>query len=199
MVLMVALAGIGVGYAHWSQTLTIEGTVNTGELDWEFWSGVSIDPQTPETLDWHCNDGFTVPPIPPFWQGDKNVGYTTTVLVDTDLDGDFDRLEVALHNVYPSYFNDISYWVHNNGSIPLIIDRVIIDGQEFTAPFYVSLDLNGDALDDVEIQYGNNFGDQLEPCDFREISFWIHVLQAAPQGESLTFTMELVAIQWNAP
>ena len=205
VVLMVALAGIGVGYAHWSQTLTIEGTVKTGELDWEFSSFLILDPwEGPgPPPDYHCNDGFTGSPY--LDPDGKNVGWATGVLVDSDGDTDNDTLELTLHNVYPCYFNSISVYVHNNGSIPLIIERVIISSayetHTLTAIGYVALDLDGDGLDDIEIQWGNNFGLQLEPCQTPdpEISFWIHVLQAAPQGETLSFTMEIVALQWNAP
>jgi len=31
--LLICLAGTGVGYAHWSDTVTIEGTITTGEWD----------------------------------------------------------------------------------------------------------------------------------------------------------------------
>jgi len=31
--LVICLAGMGVGYAHWSDTVTIEGTITTGEWD----------------------------------------------------------------------------------------------------------------------------------------------------------------------
>ena len=33
LALLICLAGTGVGYAHWSETLTIESTINTGEWD----------------------------------------------------------------------------------------------------------------------------------------------------------------------
>ncbi len=36
LVLVIALAFLGVGYAFWSETLTISGTVETGEVDVEF-------------------------------------------------------------------------------------------------------------------------------------------------------------------
>ena len=36
IILVIALALMGVGYALWSETLTISGTVNTGEVDVEF-------------------------------------------------------------------------------------------------------------------------------------------------------------------
>ena len=34
LALIIALGSTGVGYAYWSDTLTIEGEVETGELDW---------------------------------------------------------------------------------------------------------------------------------------------------------------------
>ena len=36
IVLVIMLALLGVGYALWSETLTISGTVSTGEVDVEF-------------------------------------------------------------------------------------------------------------------------------------------------------------------
>ena len=33
MILVIALALLGVGYSLWSETLTIEGNVQTGEVD----------------------------------------------------------------------------------------------------------------------------------------------------------------------
>ena len=36
LALLICLAGMGVGYAAWTDTVTIEGEVNTGELDYGF-------------------------------------------------------------------------------------------------------------------------------------------------------------------
>ena len=36
LISVLALAGIGVGYAHWTDTINITGTVNTGSVSWEF-------------------------------------------------------------------------------------------------------------------------------------------------------------------
>ena len=112
---------------------------------------------------------------------------------------------MILNNVYPSYFTSVSFYVHNCGTIPLIIDKVLIKNQTHTvaelrkvpAPV-VRLDLNGDGKDDIEILWGDNFGVQLHPCDTSpEFSLWVHVLQGAPQDATLSFTIEVVAINWN--
>jgi hypothetical protein len=36
LISVLALAGIGVGYAAWTETINIQGTINTGSVDWHF-------------------------------------------------------------------------------------------------------------------------------------------------------------------
>lgn len=193
--LMIALLFTGIGYAMWQKTLTITTTVNTGKLDWEIESGsVTIrDPKDPPTIDSTCDVGITHIRLL-----DKNVGYGTYELKDTDGDGDYDELEVTLGNVYPSYYNHIDFWLHNDGSIPLIVEKVIIQGQEYWSnPGVLNLDLSGDGNPDIELRYGDSFGTQLHYCESVNISFDVHVLQAAAQGQTLTFTISIVAVQYN--
>ena len=193
MVLMLGLLSTGVAYAHWSQTIYIEGSVASGDLDWEFVGVTYLDPDY-GIPDYHCNDGFTGFPI--FWMGDKDVGYAYAEIdpIDSQI------VRVYLYNVYPSYFNEISVYAHVTGSTPLIFAMVVIDEEEIlaTPAPVVGLDLDGDTLDDIEILWGNSLGEQRENCEiFDEMSFWIHILQDAPQGETLSFTISLVGVQWN--
>lgn len=191
ILLVLALLITGFAYAHWSENLYISGTVYTGELDWRFTGTSSIDPDG--VNDYHCNDGFTG--TPQFWQGDKNVGYTSVSITDPH------TVTMVMHNVYPCYFVSISIYAQNTGTIPLIFEKVIIDGHEIFgdhAPI-IRLDLNGDTKDDIEIWWKNGIGNQLHPGDYtNEMSLWFHILQDAPEGETHTFTIELVAINWNA-
>lgn len=194
MVIMLGLLSTGLAYATWQETLFINGIVETGTLDWEFTAASSLDPgPLPISVpDYHCNDGFTGPPY--YWMGDKDVGYTTVEITDPH------TVTVTLQNVYPSYFNMITIYAKNTGTIPFIIEKAIIDSTEITstpAPV-VSLDLNDDGLADIEILWKDAPGDQLEPGqDSDEISFWIHVLQDAPEGTTLSLTIEIVAVNWN--
>ena len=192
MLLVFALVATGFAYAHWSETLYISGTVDTSELDWEFWTPVTcLD--GPDTNDYGGDCSWNN------WQGNKDVGGPTLLeLKDTDGDGDNDKLEITLQNVYPGYFETITFHVHNNGEVPLEFIKVVIDGNEYNSGQpTVFLDLDGDGYNDVKIKYLDNIGAQLHPCDFLEISIWILVLQEAPEGQSLTFTIELVAENWS--
>lgn len=195
ILLLIGTLLTGVAFAHWSESLLLTGSVATGLLDWQFTDVGHLDPGPPDSVrDYHCRDNFEGPP-PYYWQGDKDVGYTTAVVTE-----DPHVIEVTLNNVYPSYFNSISVYAKNTGTVPLIIEKAIIDGSvvmDFDEK--VRLDLDGDGKDDLEIWWkANIFGVQLEPGeDGPQTSFWVHVLQDAPRGKSLEFTIELVAVQWN--
>ena len=204
LALVLALGASGVGYATWSETLAIAGTTGTGEVDWyitSFFIQDTFDPADhPGVFDWNSGDGFD--PVP--YRVDKNVGWGSGFLVDgPDDDGDMSQLDVTLHNVYPSYFNKITVYVQNNGSIPLMIESVTIRGgieiHRFAdVPSYAALDLDGDEKDDIEICWRDNFGEQLHPDGaIVALSFWFHALEDAPQGATLSFTIEVEAVQWN--
>jgi hypothetical protein len=185
---MLGLLMSGVAFAHWSETLYIDGSVSTGNLDWEY-----IGASTDRGLDIHCRDNFAGPP-PLYWRGDKDVEFHWLWFNDRH------TLTVTMTNAYPCCCVTVNVNVRNCGSIPLIIDSVIIDGtvlRNSPAPV-VRLDLNDDGLDDIEILWIDGFGAQLEPGGRIWMSFLIHVLQDAPQGaKNLSFTIQIVAVQWN--
>ncbi|NPA95966.1 MAG: hypothetical protein GXO32_00005, partial [Crenarchaeota archaeon] len=115
----------------------------------------------------------------------------------------YDTMVVTLHNVYPWYYTHIAFKVTNDGTIPVKIWRVVIDGKyyyklnEQQLRQGVEIDLNHDGKPDVLIWWGDNFGAQLHPGQSADISFDITVLQGAPQGATLTLTISLQAVQWN--
>jgi len=189
---IVGLLMTGFAYACWSQTLYIEGSVASGELDWEIKKPLGCMDHKGD-LDQNADCEWN------WWEVDKDVGGPTILqLEDIDGDGDNDRLNVTLTNTYPGYAEEISFYVHNNGTIPLVFEKVVIDGNVYySGRPTVFLDLTGDGKDDIKIRWGDSLGDQFEPCDSGEISFSILVLQDAPQGSTLHFTIEMVAIQWN--
>ena len=47
LVLTLCLAAIGVGYGHWTNTLDIQGTAQTGEMDVGFLNAVATDNEDP--------------------------------------------------------------------------------------------------------------------------------------------------------
>lgn len=201
LALVLALGALGVSYALWWDDLYIEGSVDTGDLCWQ-WTGVScLDPGPPPgqiSYDWHCRPGFAGP-VPYFWVGDKDAGWTICNVEDEK------HISLELWNVYPCYFNEVSLYIRNCGTMPLHFERVIFESPYDTGFIVVAentvgtLDISGDGVPDIEFKWGNHLGMQLHPGDDSgEISFWLHILQTCPQGEpDLTFTITLVAQPWN--
>jgi len=199
LIVIAALATIGFAYALLSQTLTIQGTVTTGELDWEIHS--------PTWNDEYGND-YNASYYPELGSTrlTKDIGSTNVTLLDSDGDGDYDSLLVNLTNVYPWYYTHVAFKAHCTGNIPIKIWKVVFKvNDQVKATIYsitdtqatVLLDLNNDGKNDVQIWWGDNFGVQLHKCQSADMSFDITVLQECPKGTTLTFTIELMAIQWN--
>ncbi len=102
VMLVLALATIGVVFGLWSKVLTIDGTVNTGTVD-AVWFAAA------------CSENpFDVPPGE--FEG-KDVGSVTAVPDPADQE----ILIVTLENAYPSYEVDCQVHLANNGSIPVKI------------------------------------------------------------------------------
>lgn len=127
LALVLALGGLGIGYASWTDMVVVEETVTTGTVCVEF-------QQLPLTI----SDDDAPPPVSPTTTPDmtcdpltmanvryvnppKNVAWGEAVWVDED------TLQVTLHDAYPCYYNHVDFWVHNCGTIPIIMDSVTND------------------------------------------------------------------------
>jgi hypothetical protein len=206
LALVLALGALGVGYSGWYDDVIILADVETGALILGFEEGslypvrdTNVPPpdQYPANWDWETAIG-----IGPFRQLDKNVGWITWELKDEKgvhlLAKLYDTAEVTLHEVYPGYSTEITVWICNGGTIPFVIDQILLNGQNIYSGDHIVLDY-------MELEWGNALGEQLEPCDCREVSFRLRILQpgdyagvpGAQQGQTYTFVIEIHAIQWN--
>lgn len=188
LVLVLCTAVVGIGYAAWSDTLNIDGNVATGELDIHFSYVVTSDPPGAIDKNW---SGVPPYPVNTFPVG-KDVGRAIcdeaidpeTGLKDTDIDGDMDLAIVKLINVYPFYYTTLSIKVENNGTIPLIIEDVIITPTP-------------NPSDPIYIYHANLDGNLLHPGERKTGDLEIYVTDSAVEGASYMFTIEIKAIQWN--
>lgn len=195
LALVLALGGIGAAFASWTDTLTISGDVTTGVLEWEIVPGSQS--QKTDDPDWNCffdlNGGSRV-------QVDKDVATTTVVIEDTTHPH---SMTVTLDNAYPYYYDHIAFQVHGLGTIPLRFWKINLYVDDtlkytmYTEDWYKYLDLDGDGENDLEIWWGDHMGWQFHNCTTVDLSFDLLVLQPAPQNAQLSFTIELVGIQWN--
>lgn len=159
LALVLALGMLGVGYAHWEKSLYIEGTVNTGEVNMEIISAASDDP--PGNID----PGK-----------DKDVG-CTRVQIDPS---DNQRVIVTVENGYPCYEVYIHFTAHNNGTIPVRLQDIIV-----TAP------------PEITVEGWDGIGEQIHPCQRSDNTGHLHIEQIAGELATYTFTVEFVYVQWN--
>jgi hypothetical protein len=200
-----ALSLVSLAYAAWVDTIEINGEVTTGEVKWEFgpfppgltdvWGPPPIFPTN--TPDWNCdpNLGFYGDPV--VFLVDKNVGWGEVFIVDPD------TIQLNIYNAYPGYYNHMDFWVHALGTIPIKINSVIITNETGVEIITIDdvgiyeFDISGDDVNDMQIVWGNEFGDQLHHCDWRDRSFGFCFLQPLPQSSIIVIYISVIAVQWN--
>ena len=199
--LIVALGTLGLVYGLWSQVLTVQGEVNLGTVDAVFSQAFTDDDDVVDDVNkdpgatGDCpdlggvdvdGDGLTScdpsSPGPAATRYDKDVARCDATLNESDPR----LLTVTVDNAYPSYWCTVWAHVLNNGSIPVKIQKLIPVSGNFTPG--VELDLVG-----VE----GACGTQIDPGDDVQLGAALHVLQAAPQGDTLSGEFQIQLVQWN--
>lgn len=195
MLLVLAVAMLGVGYALWSKILTVEGTINTGKVDavWYFASCT----ENPENE-------------PPGEVEGKEVG---DFLLEPN-PNDQEILEFTILNGYPSYTVDCEVHFANSGDIPVKIRGIVEIDPNGTAVSERLIDGINTQLEPCGFtpEWGTSPLDQRFPdlpggqqCD-KAMSLVVHVeqeaLQNAGRGEvgdppPYTFQYQVCVAQWN--
>ncbi len=227
LVLIFALGGLGIGYAHWTDTLYIGGDINNGWVDVNFHSQYDndINGNDPKVEgNWVIPSGGGAP----WWNGtryNKNVASTTSTW--TQWGGSWpsdtgNSAEITIVNGYPSYWGSVMWDIQNNGSVPVelwtvtltelskgLLDKWVVSvALDIGTRYYVNVEtLNVDqSLDD-----GDDFSfilsayntTQLDP--YTEgwglpkgyLDITVHIEQDAEQKADYDFIIEYVFANWN--
>lgn len=210
MVLIVALAMAGIAYAHWSQTLYIEGTVHTNTFTLGFTELTCAE----KYVDEHGikQDGEYL---------GKDVGWfeceMANLITDpvTGLSGN-EKCIVTIHNAYPCYWVHITFVITNLGTTPAHFKdlRIIDPTGELNfvwdipwpaspAKGHMWKDFNGDGVESPDEEILNfevidGWDAQLHTGDMLKAEVDVHLKQPAEQGHTYEFVVEIEGIQWNA-
>jgi hypothetical protein len=212
LALVLALGTMGIGYAAWTDTIFINGSVSTGSVCLEIEEGTYGEINTCPPSDfavlpdrnWYGwieqIGGISCPPGYKFEDkpcSDKDVAYATMTPV-LDGNGHIVELVVTIYNAYPHYLSHLTFEVCNCGTVPIKIKAPTIN----QSPFLL-------------IEYRNGVGTQLEPGECHEISLFVGVVQhegywdndvwvvddprmpLTPMETPLSFTIDVEAIQWD--
>lgn len=124
LISIMALAGVGAGYAAWFDTITIQGTVNTGSVGWDVtgYSGTWVWKVygCGAAPDDECV--ITTTSTPPVYDGCTVELISYSYAEQTEGDGDSgpvdDSVSVVFHNLFPCINFEADFWITYTGSVP---------------------------------------------------------------------------------
>jgi len=195
LALVLALGVLGVGYAMWTDTVTISGTVSTNTVTIGFTEFTCQEMY--EELPW--GSGI-------FHPGEvegKEVA-SCTCDMNTRVEDQATGLAgykvgtVTVSNGYPCYWCFVTFVVKNLGTTPVII-------QEWQ-PVDPSGALTWDGVDTMRDATGaailkfrtvNLVGDQLHQGEENKAEIDVHIEQPAAMDATYYFDIVITAVQWN--
>jgi hypothetical protein len=104
---------------------------------------------------------------------DKDVASTTVTWTEQ-------TVTITITNAYPCYYTYVHITAHNCGTIPVKLQSINV-----LAPA------------ELTVTGSDSIGEQLEPCDNRDNTIYIHVEQSAAELATYKFTVEYYYVQWN--
>ena len=213
MALVLALGALGVGFASWTDNVTIDGTVDTGYLCAEWYTHTNHDamPCGPDgSGDWTTGnkdpnlDVTAITGNPDGWPTHVAYYITDKNVACTEISGLYtDTLLVTVYNAYPLYYNDFEVEFENCGTLPVRLQSIVITPLNFTLANDAWMPSNGG---EIWVSATNGIGTQLEPGDLKAASVKFVVQQSALQnagrGETgdppaYQFLITWTVIQWN--
>jgi len=197
ILLIVLLAGVGVAYGLWSETLTIDGTVNTGEVNVKFGTITKSE---------KVQINFAPPVDEPKEKAEAaNCEYT---IKGAGTDGE--TLVITTTGAYPSWHCIVEFDVVSTGSVPVHV----YTPQKISGPTWKDLKITD--CKKVKLAQGvEAFEDnvcegvecpptqwwQLHKDDALRCKLTIHFTNDDKVDENATYTFvyKIEARQWNEP
>ena len=226
LISIMALAGVGAGYAAWTDTVKIDGTVNTGNVDIviRYLSSTYVykDLITDDCVAVYVLADLVGAPVRQFvydpetgvgtWYPDID-GYMWDLPVDFLLVASSvatkiadDEVSVTATGLFPCICFGVEILLHYDGSIPVKINKAEIGTNDAWLQTLID---NGQA--GVAVWKSNEYGNlleeipldellgyQLHQCNWIMVIIAIHLPQEdALMGQTASFTGELEVVQWN--
>ncbi len=208
LALVLALGALGVGYAAWTDTITIQGTVNTGSVDINvvYYSGTDIYKDL-------SNDGLVVvkwvkePNGSIVWSSGTPPAKGLLVAWAAAAPGPADdTVVVTYNNTFPCQNLTADIIVHYTGSVPAMVTANITTSDTWLKDLWDSGHAGAyGALVNIDPSKGFQFIAPIEKlpiqmhyCNYAKVWLWLDL----PQDDTYmnrtgSFTATITAIQWN--
>jgi len=186
-VLIIGLAVMAASYAYWTETLSVSGSVSTGELDAKFTNAFTDDDGTVDdaTLD-YGDDGKDPAECGPSSESDPIDRYEYDVATSSASISEEDphTATITVATSYPGYYTTAWLVIENTGSIPAKISDVSL----------------GDVPGALSVSIVDNpKGETIEPGETTLLGICVQVTDAADEGTSYSFSVTVDVEQFNAP
>jgi predicted ribosomally synthesized peptide with SipW-like signal peptide len=214
LALVLALGALGVGYAHWSDTVTINQTITTGEV------ACGVAAKAYEYPEAENKDVCTVTVTPGTKRFDKVIGAVPAdALFSAGSHAFYDSVTISIAKYYPCLRVDEDFVIANAGTIPIRLEvtpticdpdniyphldykqwKIYWIHKNAAGAYVCDLKWNGSGKADVELPkiIGHLEGFQLHPCESLLIYIDKHLQQEAPQGKSASMQLSIECMQWN--
>jgi len=212
LVLVIALGALGVGYAKWSDTVTVSGTISTGS--------VSIGIKDAGVGDTGADPDFA----PGVNSEGKNVAsHVSTNGSQIGTTGWYENITETISNAYPWYASSTTIEIMNLGTIPVKIDDVRMPTTSFEDPDNLMAFMQIDSFtltykDELNVTHtvtGDSYEDlaaydslQIPAQSFATLVIDFHFnedvnidsdsdLEQMPMNATLSFDIVITASQWN--
>ena len=186
-VLIIGLAVMAASYAYWTETLSVSGSVGTGNLDAQFAAAFTDDDGTVNNADKDYGDTGNDPAeCGPSSEEDPIARYDYDVAASSASISEDDphTATITVSNSYPSYYTTAWFEIQNTGTIPAKIKSVNFAN--------VSTELDVSKVVDPT-------GTTLEPGETAQLGVCVHVKPDAAEGATYTFSVTVDIEQFNAP
>ena len=204
MILVLALGTLGVGYSAWTDTITVAGTVNTGnvELTVKNYSGTWVYKTEPHEIE-----------VISGWVGQVQlpvVGDPYPMLVASAIAeaGGEDGADVIMtfDNLFPGVVFCADFLVHYTGSVPAIVGADIASDSEWLNELW-AMGNTGEGGAWAVAYWSDEFGRegaliegpvQMHYCDYVIIKLCIEIPQDNRlMGLTGSFSGTITAVNWN--
>jgi hypothetical protein len=199
MVLVLSLGALGVGYAAWTDTITIDGTVNTGSVDLEVvrYSGTWVY-KMPEhsILEQH---GWVDEHQPP------TEAIMCVAYAEASMGANNDIVTMTFDNLFPGETYCADFLVHYVGSVPAMVGFEGIELVDASSHWWEKIMEQGAVsiewlTSDVDGTPGQTIDGliQMHYCDYAILRICITIPQDnSYQNAWANFTGKLTAVNWN--
>lgn len=196
IVIAILLSTLGIAYAHWSDMIKINGTVEMGSLTLGFVEVTCVDK---EYLTFYPD------PVPPGKDNARCICSLDEYVQDEHtLKEGYRKLWVKIEDGYPSYYCFATFIVENLGTVPAVFKTITLTAEAPLVAVEVAPGLwelkdtskPGEPVV-INVEIVNLIDVQLDFCEKTKAQIDTYIKQPAQECHEYKYHVEIVAENWD--